>query len=501
MTAAELLFLALYFAILVCLSFYGSHRYQMAWLYHRHKGEPPRPIAGAFDQPLPRVTIQLPIFNERYVVQRLIEQVCRIDYPRALLDIQVLDDSTDDTQAIARQVVDRFRAQGVDIIHLHRTDRTGFKAGALQAGMQVARGEFIAVFDADFLPPTDFLKRTVPFFADPGIGMVQARWDHINRDFSLLTHAQSILLDGHFMIEHTARNRSGRFFNFNGTAGIWRQQAITDAGGWEHDTLTEDLDLSYRAQLFGWRFVFLNDLLSPAEIPVEMNAFKTQQHRWAKGSIQVAMKLLPRILRSELPFKIKFEAFVHLTNNVAYVMMVLMSLMMPMTLHVRVDHGWTQTLLLDLPFFLGATVSVCYFYMLSQREVGRSWQYRARYLPFVLALGIGLALNNAKATVEAMMRRESEFVRTPKLGVEKRGQTRTTQGYRAARNLLPAFEVGLGLYYTHAVFYALEHHIWLAVPFLMLFQVGYLYTGVMSLLQSPWMARRRAAENPAEEPA
>jgi hypothetical protein len=309
------------------------------------------------------------------------------------------------------------------------------------------------------------------------------------------------MLDGHFLLEHPARNRSGRFFNFNGTAGIWRTAAIHDAGGWHHETLTEDLDLSYRAQLKGWRFVYEPTLVCPAELPVEMNAFKSQQHRWAKGSIQVALKLLPRILGSDLPFKIKFEAFVHLTNNVAYVMMVLMSLMMPMTLHIRVDHGWTQTLLLDLPFFLGATVSVCYFYLLSQREVGRTWQYRVRYMPFVLALGIGLALNQAKATLEAAFGRESEFVRTPKLGLEKRGQSWAATGYRASRNLLPAFEVAMGLYYTHAVYYALEHHIWLAVPFMILFQVGYLYTGVMSLAQSPIFARRRAAEAPAEEPA
>jgi cellulose synthase/poly-beta-1,6-N-acetylglucosamine synthase-like glycosyltransferase len=498
MSAVELIFLGAYFAILVCLSFYGSHRYQMAWLYYRHKATPPVPPPEAATMPLPRVTIQLPLYNERYVVQRLVEHVCRIDYPRDRLEIQVLDDSTDDTQALARQVVDRFHAQGFDIVHLHRSDRTGFKAGALQAGMAVARGEFIAVFDADFLPPVDFLRRTVPFFADTGIGMVQARWDHINRDYSLLTHAQSILLDGHFMIEHTARNRSGRFFNFNGTAGIWRRQAILDAGGWEHDTLTEDLDLSYRAQLAGWRFVFLNDLLSPAEIPVEMNAFKTQQHRWAKGSIQVALKLLPRILRSDLPFAVRSEAFIHLTSNIAYVMMVIMALMMPLTLHVRVDHGWTQTLLLDLPFFLGATVSVCYFYMLSQRETGQTWQYRMRYLPLVLALGIGLALNNAKATLEALLRRESEFVRTPKLGVSKRGQSWASTGYRAARTLLPTFEVAMGLYYTHAIVYALTERLWLAVPFLCLFQVGFLYTGLMSLLQTPFLARRRATETTAE---
>ncbi len=497
MGAVELILLGLYFATLAGLSFYGSHRYQMAWLYHRHRKDVPVPPPGAFADGLPVVTVQLPVYNERYVVTRLIDHVCRLDYPLDRLEIQVLDDSTDDTRDIARQAVERHRALGVDIVWLHRTDRSGFKAGALQAGLKVARGEFIAVFDADFVPTTDFLQRTVPHLADPGIGMVQARWDHINRDFSLLTHAQSILLDGHFVIEHTARNRSGRFFNFNGTAGIWRRQAIVDAGGWEHDTLTEDLDLSYRAQLFGWRFVFLNDLLAPAEVPIDMNAFKGQQHRWAKGSIQVALKLLPRILASNVPRKVKHEAFIHLTSNVAYLMMVGLSLMLPLTLHIRVEHGWVQTVLLDLPFFLGATVSVCFFYLLAQREAGRSLGYRLRYLPFVLALGIGLAVNNAKATLEALLGHQSEFVRTPKLGVEKKGQSVTPTGYQAARTLLPAFEVALGLYYTHAIIYAAGNGLYTAVPFLLLFQVGFLYTGLTSLVQTTLAARRRVTAEAA----
>ncbi len=499
MGVLELLFLGLYFAVLVGLSFYGSHRYQMAWLYHRHRNDRPVPAARDDDAPWPRVTVQLPIFNERYVVQRLIDHVCLIDYPRDRLEIQVLDDSTDDTAELARRVVDHYRALGHDITHRHRTHRMGFKAGALQAGMEVAKGEFIAVFDADFLPTADFLSRTVPYFADAGIGMVQARWDHINRDYSLLTQAQSILLDGHFVIEHTARNRSGRFFNFNGTAGIWRRSCIGDAGGWQHDTLTEDLDLSYRAQIAGWRFVFLNDLLAPAEIPVEMNAFKSQQHRWAKGSVQVAIKLLPRLLRSDLPFKVKFEAFVHLTSNFAYIMMVLLSLMLPLTLHIRVDHGWAQAVLLDLPVFMGATVSVCAFYVLSQREARQDWRQTLRLLPFVLSLGIGLALNNSKAAIEALIGHQTPFVRTPKLAVEKRGQIIPPSVYRASKNLLSAFEIGLGLYYSYAIWYCLSNGLYMGVPFLVLFQVGFLYTGLMSWIQGPMFARRRpeALSNPA----
>ncbi len=493
MTTVELLFLIAYFVTLAGLSFYGAHRYHMAALYYRHKRDRPEPPTAPLDESTaPHVTIQLPVFNERYVVERLIDHVCRIRYPRERFEVQVLDDSTDDTVDIARAAVEAWRARGIDIVHIHRTDRTGFKAGALQAGMQVSKGEFIAVFDADFTPTEEFLERTVPYFADDGVGMVQARWDHINRDYSLLTQCQSILLDGHFMIEHTARNRSGRFFNFNGTAGIWRRTCIDDAGGWQHDTLTEDLDLSYRAQLEGWRFVFLNDLLSPAEIPVEMNAFKTQQHRWAKGSIQVALKLLPRILRSKLPFKVKFEAFVHLTNNLAYVMMIVLSLMMPFSLHLRINKSFEESLFVDLPFFLGATVSVCCFYLVSQREVGGTWKQRIRYLPFVLALGIGLAVNNAKATLEALFGHESPFIRTPKLAVEDKGKkVRGTGRYRGGRDVLAYFELFLGMYYTATVVYCIVQQVWMALPFMLLFQFGFLYTGLMSLFQ--WQLRRKEA--------
>jgi|JI10StandDraft_1071094.scaffolds.fasta_scaffold36076_3 cellulose synthase/poly-beta-1,6-N-acetylglucosamine synthase-like glycosyltransferase len=492
MSLSEIIFLITYFGILTALSFYGGHRYHMAWLYFRHKQDRPEEPVLPPDYVWPRVTIQLPVFNERYVVRRLIDHVCRIRYPRELLEIQVLDDSTDDTVEISRAAVEEWKARGIDIVLLHRTDRTGFKAGALQNGMQQASGEFIAVFDADFVPTPDFLERTIPYFSKEKIGMVQARWDHLNRRFSMLTQAQSILLDGHFIIEHTARNRSGRFFNFNGTAGVWRRSTIIDAGGWQHDTLTEDLDLSYRAQLAGWQFVFLRDLLAPAELPVEMNAFKSQQHRWAKGSIQVALKLLPRILKSDLPFKVKLEAFTHLTNNVAYVLMVLMSLMLPFTMHVRVSNDWYTALFLDLPFFIGATVSVCAFYLLCQIEAGgRPWYKHFLYLPVVLALGIGLALNNTKATLEALMGHNSPFVRTPKLAVED-GQKahKPIPRYRTGRNVLPWFELFFGLYYTGTVIYCVVYQVWMALPFMLLFQFGFLYTGLMSMFQWSWPGRR-----------
>src|SRR6266516_1427355 len=313
MTPVETITLATYFFVLIVLAIYGWHRYYLVYLYMRNRDKEPR--ADAPPNPLPVVTIQLPLYNEMYVADRLIESVCAIAYSPALLEIQVLDDSTDETQSIAELAVRRYAVQGIDIKYYHRANRTGFKAGALEAGLKLARGEFIAIFDADFIPAPDFLDRLMPHFTDPQVGMVQARWGHINQDYTLLTKIQSILLDGHFVLEHGGRNRSGRFFNFNGTAGAWRRTAIDDAGGWPHDTLTEDLDLSYRAQLRGWRFVFVPELIAPAEVPVEMNAFKSQQHRWAKGSIQTCRKLLPTILRSNLPLSIKIEAFFHLTAN------------------------------------------------------------------------------------------------------------------------------------------------------------------------------------------
>lgn len=499
MPLVSTIFLAVYFVVLALLAFYGAHRYHMAWLYFKHRKDapvlPPQPADGE----VPHVTIQLPVFNERYVVERLIDTVCAIRYPREKLEIQVLDDSTDDTVDISRAAVARWAAQGVDITLLTRTDRTGYKAGALEAGMHVAKGDFIAIFDADFIPTEDFLERTVPYFADAKTGMVQARWDHINRRYSMLTQAQSILLDGHFIIEHTARNRSGRYFNFNGTAGIWRKRCIEDAGGWHHETLTEDLDLSYRAQLKGWQFVFLKDLLQPAEIPVEMNAFKAQQHRWAKGSIQVARKMLPTILRSDAPSKVKREAFIHLTNNVAYVLMVIMSIMLPFALQIRIDHGWYETMIIDLPFFMGATVSVCSFYLLCQIESGeRPWYKSVLYLPVVLALGIGLAVNNTKATLEAMLGHESPFVRTPKLAAGAESVVRPKRRkYRGGKTILPWIELALGLVYTYTVIMCIQQGIWLALPFMIIFQCGFLYTSLMSLLQWSTLLRRRPAKTEA----
>jgi cellulose synthase/poly-beta-1,6-N-acetylglucosamine synthase-like glycosyltransferase len=481
MSTAELVFLAVYVSVLAVLSLYGSHRYRMAFLYYRHKYKLPTPKGKL--AVLPRVTVQLPIFNELYVVERLIDSVCAIDYPKNLFEVQVLDDSTDETCAIAQARVAEWKAKGLDIVYVHRTNRSGFKAGALEHGLHLAKGEFVAVFDADFVPAPDFLKRTVPFFSDSQVGMVQVRWGHLNREFSILTQAQSILLDGHFIIEHTARNRSGCFFNFNGTAGIWRRSTITDAGGWQHDTLTEDLDLSYRAQLKGWQFVFLPEIISPAEVPVDMNAFKSQQHRWAKGSIQTAKKLLPTILRSKLPFAVKQEAFFHLTNNMAYLLMVVLSVMMPLSMVVRFKHGLYSTLFLDLPVFMSATASVSFFYVATMRELGLGWWDRIKYLPFVLSLGIGMAINQCKAVVEALLDKQSDFARTPKTGAEGKHVKAVAKAYRGKRNWVPLVECAFGLYFTGAIWYAWDQAIWSSMPFLIVFQVGFLYVGISSLLE------------------
>jgi cellulose synthase/poly-beta-1,6-N-acetylglucosamine synthase-like glycosyltransferase len=477
----------LYFAVLLALSCYGLHRLHLVLLCRRHQktidaaiAQGAEPIA---ERDLPTVTIQLPLFNESTVATRLIDACVKIDYPADKLEIQILDDSTDETQAIVFAQVERLRALGHDVVYLHRTDRVGYKAGALDAGLKVASGEYVAIFDADFIPTADFLKRTVPFFAEPKVAMVQARWGHINQDYSLLTKIQSILLDGHFVLEHGGRNRSGLFFNFNGTAGIWRRTAIGDAGGWQHDTLTEDLDLSYRAQLRGWRFVFLQELVAPAEVPVEMNSFKSQQHRWAKGSIQTCRKLLPTILRSNLPLRVKTEAFFHLTANFNYLLMCVLSVLMAPSMVIRFNMGWYEMLLIDVPLFFAATASVANFYMVCQRELHKDWTTRLKYLPFLMSIGIGLTVNNTRAVLEALFNRQSEFARTPKYRVETQSDEWIGKKYRQSFVVQPIIELALGLYFTATVFYALANGIYGTLPFLMLFQLGFLYTGLLSVVQ------------------
>ena len=483
MTLPQILILVVYFFVLSILAIYGWHRYYLVYLYMKNKDK--RPVPGQLPvlKDLPRVTIQLPIFNEMYVADRLIDAVVEMDYPAELLEIQVLDDSTDETTEIAELAVRRHASRGHNIHYLHRVDRRGFKAGALEAGLRVASGEFIAIFDADFIPSSDFLMRTLPYFTEPKIGMVQARWGHINQDYSLLTKIQSILLDAHFVLEHGGRNRAGCFFNFNGTAGIWRREAIESAGGWQHDTLTEDLDLSYRAQLKGWQFIFLPDLVAPAEVPVEMNSFKSQQHRWAKGSIQTCMKLMPRILLSKQPLAVKAEAFFHLSANFNYLLMSVLSILMFPAMWVRYSMGWTEMLLIDVPLFFAATVSVGNFYVVAQRELYSDWRQRLKYLPFLMSIGIGLCVNNTRAVLEAIFKKQSDFARTPKYGIERDSDEWIGKKYHQSVGVQPIIELVLGLYFTGTVFYALVNQIYGTLPFLMLFQIGFLYTGLLSIFQ------------------
>jgi cellulose synthase/poly-beta-1,6-N-acetylglucosamine synthase-like glycosyltransferase len=478
-----------YFIVLIILAAYGLHRYYLVYEYFKNRQNIPGPPPAMSEWP--KITIQLPIYNERYVIERLVDAVARFDYPRELLEIQVLDDSTDETQQVARACVERYQALGLPIHYLHRNDRSGYKAGALAAGLESATGEFVAIFDADFVPSPDFLRRTLPYFRDPKIAMVQARWTYLNRHYSSLTEVETILLDGHFVMEHGARSRSGSFFNFNGTAGVWRRCAIDDAGGWQHDTLTEDTDLSYRAQLRGWRFLYLPDIECASELPVEMNAFKAQQARWAKGLMQTAKKILPQVLRSNESTQIKAEAVFHLTANISYPFMVVLSTLLLPAMIVRFYQGWFQMLFIDLPLFIASSCSISGFYLASQRALyPKTWKRSILYMPFVMAVGIGLSVRNAKAVLEAILGVKSEFARTPKFNIDGQTGTWKKKLYRNRAGWMPYLEIALGLYFAGTIVYAIQNENYATTPFLFLFVWGFLYTGVMSVAQG-WIERLR----------
>jgi cellulose synthase/poly-beta-1,6-N-acetylglucosamine synthase-like glycosyltransferase len=471
------------------------HRYFIIYLFLKNRKREPVP-AARFEQ-LPVVTVQLPIFNEIYVAERLLRSVSQLDYPRDRLQIQVLDDSTDNTREITADCAAELRERGFDVELIHRTERTGFKAGALERGLATARGEFVCILDADFVPPPHLLRETVDFFTDPSVGMIQTRWGHLNRGYSLLTRVQAMFLDGHLVLEQTARSRSGRFFNFNGTAGLWRKSCIEQAGGWQHDTLTEDLDLSYRAQLAGWKFVFLPNVVTPAELPVDMNGFKSQQHRWTKGSIQTCKKLLPAIWRSALPMPIKVEATGHLVSNFAYLLLAcLVVLLHPST--GGPQSGWVRTLLIDVPIFLTASVSVAVFYICAQRELHpRTWMKEIMLLPCLLALGVGLSLNNARAVLEAVFNHKSDFARTPKYGIERKSQPWRNCRYMPLKSVLPVAEMFFAVYFTYFVWYAIEHGQFFSVPFLLMFQFGFLYVSFCSVIQ--WLPKFNLNNNRAPD--
>ncbi|HYC58917.1 MAG TPA: glycosyltransferase [Thermoanaerobaculia bacterium] len=464
MSLAETGVVTLYYLVLSVLAVYSIHRLHLVRL-RRRTPPPARLTADVF----PPLTVQLPLYNEANVARRLIEAVAQLEYP-GRLEIQVLDDSTDETTSI---VADTIRRSGISISHVRRSSRDGFKAGALAHGMRLSDSELFAVFDADFVPPRDVLRRMVPYFADERVGMVQARWTHLNRDESLLTRVQALFLDAHFAVESAARNFGGRFFNFNGTAGVWRRPAIEQAGGWSSSTLTEDLDLSYRAQLAGWDFVFLNDVEVPAELPAALRGFQDQQHRWAKGSIQTARKLLGSIVGSRLEPRVKSEAIFHLTNNSAYLLTVLLALLIVPALLARYRHGLQWMFFIDVPLFLASTGSVLLFYREGQRWAGRGSPPLHELLA-VLPVGVGMSMRNAVAVLEGLVHEGGHFQRTPKTG----------DGTRRASDVsrrMPLAELALAMFFAGTVAaFGISGH-WAALPFLGMFLSGYSYVVVKSV--------------------
>lgn len=411
----EKIILFTYIGSLLILFTFGSHGFIMIYYYlkHRHKRDD---FSGKIDK-YPVVTLQLPIYNEMYVIERLIKTVCEMDYPIDKLEIQVLDDSTDETVEIVANIVKEYQLRGFDIQHIHRSDRTGYKAGALKEGLKTAKGEFVGIFDADFIPRKNFLQIVLPFFKDPMIGMVQTRWEHLNRAYSLVTQIQALALDGHFVLEQQCRNKAGYFINFNGTSGVWRKECIFDAGNWEADTLTEDLDLSYRAQLKGWKFKYLTDFTTPSEVPSEINSLKSQQFRWTKGAIETSKKMLFRVWRAKLPLKIKIMCTFHLTNNIVFPF-ILLACLLNMPIVLIKNTGLYDTYFMFMSVFVLAFVASFLFYLYSQKDVYEDWRSRILLFPVFMAGSMGFAINNTKAVFEALINKKSEFVRTPKYGIE-----------------------------------------------------------------------------------
>jgi cellulose synthase/poly-beta-1,6-N-acetylglucosamine synthase-like glycosyltransferase len=494
-SAVDATIVAAYFLIMAVLCVYGLHRYVLIYRFYKHRDRATGDPEARFSE-LPAVTVQLPIYNERFVVDALLEAACRLDYPRDRLEIQVLDDSTDETRQAARETVEELQSLGYPIAYYHRADREGFKAGALREGLSKARGEFIAVFDADFSPPRDFLKRAIHYFTNAGVGAVQARWTHRNRDHSLLTQLQAILLDGHFVFEHGARARSDCFFNFNGTAGVLRRAMIEDAGGWQSDTLTEDTDLSYRAQMKGWKFVYTPQIEVPSELPSDMISFQVQQARWAKGLIQTAKKLLPALLRAPLPPRVKLEAWFHLTGNLTFPLMaVLFALLVP-AMTARSLWGQGELLAPDILLFLGTFSSLSSFYLMAQKELfPQTWRRRIVLLPLVVAAGAGLMINNCVAVLAALFGIRSPFERTAKYSSDRRKARLARRKYGRRSRWLPAANLAVGTYFVLCLLHALRLENWWALPFLLTFVFGYYFTAFTMLDPERWMGRRLAGPN------
>lgn len=447
----------------------------------------------------PKVTTQLPVFNEANCVERLINSVCAMDYPIHLHEIQVLDDSTDECLEVTRRKVEEMQAKGYNIKLFHRVDRKDFKAGALAEGLEKAEGDLIAIFDADFVPNPDFLMRTVPYLVmDSSIGLVQGRWGHLNRNESGLTLAQSIGIDGHFVIEQSARSWGNLFMNFNGTAGVWRRQAIDDAGGWEGDTLTEDMDLSYRSQLAGWRMKFVFDVIVPAELPADINAFKSQQFRWAKGSIQTAKKVLPRVFKSpDVPFRVKFQSFMHTTHYMIHPFMLMTALLaFPLLAWYKLEIQGVLFVASFILIFLAAVApSVLYF--VAQQSSGYShWKLRMLALPVLMSLGVGIAVNNSRAVLSALTGIKGAFIRTPKKG------DKSLTLYAQKFPFLAVLEMGVGAYCVMGLLQYIDANKYLVGPFLALYAIGFLAVGTLSFLHylgsiaDSWKASRSPQSAP-----
>jgi len=485
----EYVLLSIYGLCIAALFIYGVNCYYMVWRFwktHRRVAARLRQQIEAVqtispdNAQLPYVTTQIPLYNEANVAERVIRAVADIDYPSAQHEIQILDDSTDETRSIVDAVAAALRLSGKDVQVFRRDSRQGFKAGALAAGLAVCKGELVAIFDSDFVPDKNFLQQMIPvLLADKKLAFVQARWGHLNAGHSILTQAQSIGIDGHFMIEQSARAYNGFFMNFNGTAGVWRKSAIKDAGGWQADTLTEDMDLSYRCQLAGWRATFLPDVVVPAELPQTYTAFKSQQFRWAKGSIQTALKLFPCVLKSDVNTTAKIQAFLHLTHYCIHPIMVVLSLLtLPVLLIMSVSLPW-QIMTLLMACIIVAICGPNSLYITSQIVTHNSLK-KLFYLPVLMCVGVGIALSNTRAVIEALLNIKSGFVRTPKLGDTKSKRYRI---YRVRAPIFPVFEILLGFYCMISLLFYLEAKHYMIGPFLLIYACGFLLVGIRSFIE------------------
>jgi len=468
-----------YFFSLLILFIFGLHGFIMLYYHRKYKEIHHNPKSNFSCNDI--VTIQLPLYNELYVVERLISEVCDIEYPKDKLEIQVLDDSTDETVNVAKRVVEEKRKQGFDISYIHRENRQGYKAGALKDGLKVAKGKFIAIFDADFMPRKNFLKETVPLFNDEKVGMVQTRWEHLNGNYSILTKAQALALDGHFVIEQTVRNKAGFFINFNGTGGVWRKDCIEDAGNWHADTLTEDLDLSYRAQLNGWKFVFLKDFTSPAELPSEINALKSQQFRWTKGAIETAKKILPLLWKSKVPLRIKLQSTFHLTNNLVFPFILLAAILNVPLVFIK-NSGSHELYFAFMSIFVLAFISTFLLYLYSQKDVRTDWRKKIVLFPLFMAGSMGLAVNNSRAVFEGLLNRKSEFVRTPKFKVLDEKDSWTGKKYLNSKlGLSVIIETIMAIYCLIGVAFSIYFLEIAALPFQLLFFTGFSFVAITSI--------------------